>query len=851
MMDRRRTVRRDEQSGSRGVAEQTSEESRVAATRRLLRSAPLTALDTLTGLASQLLHTTAAEVSLITEVRHTVTSAGETALLPGGTTTRLDSLCELVVLRGEPFVVPNLGTDPRIEDRRHLAAQVGAYLGVPMVADDGNVVGSLCVHQREPRDWTDDETELLSEIATAATGHLEIAALTEDYRGTQRAAALEGAAHAAGIGTWDWDVLTGTLVWDNVLLELFGLTPATFGGRIESFNDAVHTDDLAHVGAVLSDSVASGRMYEAEFRIVRPDGTVRWVAARGKPLPDPTGRTVRMIGAVTDLTALREGEARLGSILDTMAVGYLTMDRDWRFTYVNAEAGNVLGTDREELLGNTMWEKFPMVAGSEMERQYRHVAATGETVSFDAYYPLPLDAWFEIRAVPVSDGVGVYFLNITERVAAQEIAERSRDRASTLADVAVAFTENADTDEALRTALRRLVPLYGDWGVVSVLAGGTSNWRTRLRDIGAHHHDPAMADTLEEYRRLRIGALTDSSPVRTALDLGEMTTLVESARQPVGSLLAAGRAHELLTELDPATTAVLPLRGRGRTRGLLTLVRGPERPGFSDEDVSVLEEVRRQIGLGLDNGRLYAEQRGLAEELQLSLLTALPEPDHLQLVARYVAATDGAQIGGDWYDGFMVRDGSTCLVIGDVTGHDRGAAVAMAQVRNVLRGVAHALGDSPARIFEALELAMRDLAVGTLGTAVLAKVEQTPAEAERRVRTLRWSSAGHLPPVLQHADGTTELLERPHDLLLGLDTGLERHDHTVTLRPGDTVLFYTDGLVERRHEDLDTGLERLRRTVSELDGRTPDELCDALLETLSEGREDDVALLVLRVRPDA
>ncbi|WP_432510839.1 SpoIIE family protein phosphatase [Kineococcus sp. SYSU DK001] len=831
------------------MIERTREEVRVAATRRLLRSAPREALGVVTDVAGRLLRTTSAEVALVTDVRHTVVAAGEATARVGTTTERAASLCDLVVRGSTPLTVPDAVHDGRVRDLAVVRTGVlGSYLGVPLVADDGTVVGSLCVHQHDARAWTPHDTDVLAELAHVATGHLEVAALTEEYRGAQRAAALEGAARAAGIGTWDWNLADGSLVWDDVLLDLFGLTAATFGGTVDSFFSAVHPDDLAHVSEAVDLCVREARTFEAEFRVLRPDSATRWVVSRGKPLTGPDGSVARLIGAVTDLTAVHEGEARLGAVLDTMAVGYLTLDHAWRYTHVNSEAERILGHPRADLLGRTVWDLFPALVGTETERRLRHVARTGEEAAFDTHFPTPLHGSYENRVVPLPDGLGVYLLDITERVAAQRLSERNRERAETLARVASAFTETADAETALVEAARSLVPRHGDWVIASVLDEGQGDWRGRLRDVGAAHRDPGLAGLLEEYRAVRAGAWTEHSAARTALFEGTVTRLTHTRPPDPRGQLAPGRAHDLLTGLAPASTLVLPLRGRGRTRGLLTLVRGAQRPAFTDDDVTELAELTRQIGLGLDNGRLYAEQRGLAEELQLSLLADLPEPDHLHLVARYVAATDGAQIGGDWYDGFVLRDGSTCLVVGDVTGHDRGAAVAMAQVRNVLRGVAHAVGDSPARILRALDRAVHDLAVGTLGTAVLATVEPGPP-GTAGPRVLRWSSAGHLPPLLLHADGRAELLDREHDVMLGLNTGFDRHDHTAGLEAGDTVLFYTDGLVERRGEDLDVGLERLRRHAADLVGSTPDALCEALVERLADGREDDVALLVLRVLP--
>jgi len=299
--------------------------------------------------------------------------------------------------------------------------------------------------------------------------------------------------------------------------------------------------------------------------------------------------------------------------------------------------------------------------------------------------------------------------------------------------------------------------------------------------------------------------------------------------------------------------AAVPLRVGGEVRGVVTCG-WDHAQTFDTSQLALVETFASQCAQALARVQSLAAERaaaatvaGMAEALQRSLLTALPELDHVELVARYTPAVDQVQVGGDWFDAFMVRDGSTCLVIGDVTGHDRDAAVAMAQVRNVLRGVAHAVVQPPADILKSLDWALRDLAVGSLATAVVAKLEQGEDDAARGLCTLRWSSAGHPPPLLIHSDGPVELLERTSDLLLGLVVNTDRHDHTITLSPGCTVLFYTDGLVERRGENLVTGLARLVETAQRMARSSLGDFCDDLVARLAADSEDDVALLAVRL----
>ncbi|MBD8078918.1 SpoIIE family protein phosphatase [Cellulosimicrobium arenosum] len=662
---------------------------------------------------------------------------------------------------------------------------------------------------------------------------------------------LDAAARAAGLGTFRWDLTTGALHWDATLLEVFGYDEDTFGGTIAAFNARLHPDDVPPVSAALDAAIGACGVYEAEFRVQRPDGSTRWLSARGRAQPhasDPSGPACEVVGVATDITALRRGDERVQQILEDMSIGYFWLDPDWRFGYVNSEAEHILDSPHGALLGGVIWELFPAAVGTVLEESCRGVARDGQTVVFDAYYPEPLDDWYEVRAVPERGGVAVYFTVVSERRRALDLAQQAQARSQLLAAVATDLAETLDPVRALEVVLPHLVPAVADFAIASVLDDGAADWQQRLHDVAGLHRDPEKAPVLAEYVALRVPALSRTSLIAQAVG-GAPQALYTGLPEP-GDLVEPGRAQDLLVRLTPHAIVVLPLRGRGHTRGLVTLMRGEERGAYTEAELATLREVVAQIGLALDNARLHAAQRDLAEELQRSLLTELPEPDHLHLVARYVpAAATGAQIGGDWYDAFMVRDGTTCLVIGDVTGHDLRAAVSMAQVRNVLRGGAHAVVQPPGAILSALDWAVHDLGVGTIVTGILAKLEQDDELAARGLRRLRWSSAGHLPPLLIRPDGRAELLERRNDLPVGLRAHVDRHDHTELLDPGSTLLLYTDGLVERRGESLRTGLERLRRTAEGLSGLSLEDLCDRLIEDLAGAGEDDVALLGVHAHP--
>ncbi len=257
------------------------------------------------------------------------------------------------------------------------------------------------------------------------------------------------------------------------------------------------------------------------------------------------------------------------------------------------------------------------------------------------------------------------------------------------------------------------------------------------------------------------------------------------------------------------------------------------------------EEQLRRVSAQAAASRAVVQ---LAETLQRNLLGDPPVVAGLETAVRYRPATRHAQVGGDWYDAFPAPDGTTMLVIGDVAGHDAPAAATMSQTRGMLRAIAQSVVGSPATLLTQLDTTFANLGMSTLVTATVATLDVRRDGGT----TLCWSNAGHPAPVMVCADGSVVLLERNPDRLLGvgLDEHLpegKRHDHTVSLQPGDTVVFYTDGLVERHRMLLDEGTAWLVGELRRI-GREPlDRLCDDLLAVMGESIDDDVALLAVRL----
>ena len=201
------------------------------------------------------------------------------------------------------------------------------------------------------------------------------------------------------------------------------------------------------------------------------------------------------------------------------------------------------------------------------------------------------------------------------------------------------------------------------------------------------------------------------------------------------------------------------------------------------------------------------------------------------------------QVGGDWYDAVVMPSGDTSLMVGDVVGHDLEAAAVMGQLRHMLRAIAWAVDDTPSRNVARLDEAMRDLDVDGMASLFYARIERAGD-----AWSLRWTNAGHPPPVLAEPCGRAALVSAgATDLMLGIEPGLPRADNRTLITPGSTLLLYTDGLVERRSEGIDAGLDRLLAATACHQGLPVEDFLDAVLADLVVDRlDDDVALLAVR-----
>jgi anti-sigma regulatory factor (Ser/Thr protein kinase)/putative methionine-R-sulfoxide reductase with GAF domain len=258
---------------------------------------------------------------------------------------------------------------------------------------------------------------------------------------------------------------------------------------------------------------------------------------------------------------------------------------------------------------------------------------------------------------------------------------------------------------------------------------------------------------------------------------------------------------------------------------------------FSAEDIMLLQLVADRVALAIHAG-LYERERAVARTLQRSFLPdRLPEVPGLQIAARYLPAM-GGEVGGDWYDVFVLPDGSVGVVMGDVVGRGMAAAAAMGRLRNGLR--AYALESSPAIVLEQTNRLLRHLDPGAMATALYGVIDPIRSR-------FRFASAGHLPPLFREVTGASRLVELSSGPPLGATNVPTFEEREEPLPPGTALVLYTDGLIERRGESLDEGFERLRRATRA--GGTPGAMCEHIVSELLVESEppDDVAILVATI----
>ncbi|KMS77178.1 PAS/PAC sensor protein [Streptomyces viridochromogenes] len=473
----------------------------------------------------------------------------------------------------------------------------------------------------------------------------------------------------------------------------------------------------------------------------------------------------------------------------------------------------------ETLLGLTVPEDLPSLM-SVVEAG--HTSLGDRELEFRVLQPAGPPRWLRLRGrlLPGGEGlparlVGTVADASTLRAEVTDVARVQRLAAA----LAVAGTVR-DVSHAVVTALRK--PLRADRIALAEL----ENDRLVVTVL-----DPPEPESWPELWRLEWRTEWPDAPVRA------MPTLAAALREGRAQIWPAGTPLEpALADVGPGGLAVLPLPAGGRMAGACLI--GWDAPHeFGPDERALLTASAGLAGQALSRAHAFDAEHELVGMLQRQLLPRrLPRLPGAEAVARYLPTTAGLEVGGDWYDVIPLPDNHVALVIGDVQGHSAAAATLMGQMRTALRAYA-AEGHPPDVVVHHANRLLMDMETDLFATCCYVDVDLEEGTA--------WCvRAGHLPPVLRHPDGTTEIAEAEGGPPLGVLREADFPMSPIGLRPGTVVTLTTDGLVESADADIDTGMDRLARDLARSDPAHLGLVADALL--VDARRSDDIALLLMR-----
>ncbi|MBO0691254.1 MAG: SpoIIE family protein phosphatase [Acidimicrobiaceae bacterium] len=388
------------------------------------------------------------------------------------------------------------------------------------------------------------------------------------------------------------------------------------------------------------------------------------------------------------------------------------------------------------------------------------------------------------------------------------------------------------TTRGLAATIERLavvaVPVIGDLCLVDV---ATDEGITRL---AAHHADPALEPLVEELRRFPPDPQGEH-PAAIVMRTGRSLIAPEMGQEFLSATTQSSRHFDLTRRLDFTSYICAPLLSSERTIGALTLVSAGSGRRFGDQELSIAEELAAQVTSVLEREQRYDEQYEVAHFLQRSMLPErLDVPAGIEVCARYVASNRVTEVGGDFYDLVHLDATRVAFVIGDVTGHDLVAITAMAKTRSALRAFLQ-LDPAPDRALESLDRFVAGLDEQRLVTVAIGVLEIDTGMFDL-------ATAGHPPPLL--VDGAVTALPCAAGPLAGLGRG--RYPVCRSVVPhGAGVVFYTDGLVERRDGGPEARLAHLTKALLTADRSDLGTACDTVISATLEGMKpsDDVAFL--------
>lgn len=554
---------------------------------------------------------------------------------------------------------------------------------------------------------------------------------------------------------------------------------------------------------------------------------------------------------------LRRTEQRLQAVLVNLAEAITVVDEQGQTVFANQAAADLFGVETPaeliEAPPGAILARF--VAFDEEGRRLNLEAMPGRRL-FAGRPAEPLlvrnivpetkqERWIVVRTSAIADpdsGRTLYAVNVFEDITE---VKRVQVAESFMSEASRVLASSLDYRSTLRRVAKLAVPQIASWCAMDLLGEDGE-----IERVVVHHDDPETLALAREIDRDYRPSMDDAGGVAEVIRSGRSLFYSDVSPQALEEYARDERHLQLLRRIDASAVIVAPMIGATGAVGAVTLASSGLSRRLTAADVPLAERLARRSGTAVEKARLEAGRARIAHTLQQALLPdSLPEVEGAEVCARYRASGELNEVGGDFYDVFSREDGTWTLVIGDVCGKGPRAASVTALARYTLRAASMS-GHSFTQMLEMLHRALRPQpAGGDLCTVCLVGFERSGDGARLRV-----ALAGHPPPLVLGADGSARQVGEPGTVLGVLDPIYVRESEA-ELAPGETLLLYTDGAPEARHEGEQLGERGLIELCRRAPGNGLDSLLDhveqCVLEHAGGTLRDDLALLALRLRRPA
>lgn len=437
-----------------------------------------------------------------------------------------------------------------------------------------------------------------------------------------KAEQLKLALESAGMGTWDWNLLTNEVIYSEQLKLIFGLPADSNYRTYQALLNCIHPEDRHAVTQSVAQAIERDRNFSTEFRVIWADGSIHWVANRGQVYYE-NGKPMRLLGIAMDITArkttdqerlvlLAQQAARsqaeisrnqITNIIESITDAFFALDKQWQFTYVNYQAELILQKTRSQLIGKNIWQEYPEAVNLAFYEQYHQAVSQQVSVEFVEFY-LPLNIWVSVHAYPAKDGLSVYFQDITERRQNEVKSLESQKRLQLLTEVTLKIRQSLQIDEILKTTAKEVLNLlqadrvlifrlfnngYGQIVVEATTPESASIVQKNITD------ECFGEEYLKKYIQGRIYTIND----------------IEKA-QIEPCLL------EFMQSFGVKAKLVVPILLKQKLWGLTIIHQCSKPRNWTNFEIEVLQQLADQIGIALDHAQLLEDESRQRQELARS-----------------------------------------------------------------------------------------------------------------------------------------------------------------------------------------------------------------------------------------